>query len=327
MPSKRVLAKEWRRKRKKQRMMLRLSIIAFCIVAAVGVGYIAWDMWSRTYVMTFEGQRVPTDDLRFFVSMGALWGGGGDPRNQALDQLTQNLLIGQAAQRHNLTPTAEDLEMAEQNLDMFEMMMGMGGGTMPNMPRNRMLELMATDAISMQLLDIYTADFEVDEEDYFESLMTYLTFNRENYVDMDFRVHVSNSSTASRIAWDDLASVGPEGYNDIIMRDLQLESEDDIPTTTLADLRNMQEVQLEPAVFSRLMGLGIGELSDPIPIWEDEYLILIADSFTDASDEEIAEGFRERYEFSQRAEIFTAILDGWRAAADIQINQRGLNAV
>lgn len=337
MSAKRAAAKEWKRKRRRQRLMVRLGVTAFCVLAVAGMGYLAWDMWSRTYVMTFEGQRISTADMRFFTNFASILGGGADPRVQGLDQLTQFLLIDQAAQRHNITVTEEEIAQIEENLEFLQMI----GLELPDIPHDRIVELMSMDTFSEQLMDIYAADYTIDEVLYQTELFNFLAANRVNFIDMDFRVHISETMTAARIAWDDFAAADPEDFDEIIMRDMQLTTGIDasefdasefeeafvptVPTITLEDLRENPDIS--PSVVDYLTSLAVGEFSEPVQIAEDFIAIFIADSFYMPPDEEMAEVFREQYIRNQRIQIFSDVIEDWRGEADIQINQRGINAI
>ena len=314
--SKRIAAKEWKRKRRQRQKIAKLSIAVAIAVVVLSVSYIAWDMWSRTYVMTFEGRRIPTDDLRFFASVSPLFGGGANPRDHALEQLTQFLLIERAAQQHNITLTEEDRAQAAENLELFQMI----GLELPIMSNERMVTLAGSEFVSNRLMDIYTADFVVDEDDFDDAFANYLMFNRGRHVEMDLRYHLSGSSQAARLAWDDLYEQGPEGYNEIILRDVG-----EIRTTTLAELRNNPEVDF--MAINAISNLGLYELSQPVQIGPDQYAVFIVDSIDALTDDEIREIFREQYEWQQRAMIFSEIIEEWREAADIRVNERGVNAI
>ena len=308
--SKRAVAKEWKRKRKQQQRLTKLMIAAFCAIAVLGIGYVAWDLWSRTYVMTFEGRRVNTDDMRFFAAVSPLF--GGDP----FDQLTRFLLIDQAASQHNIILSEEERAQVAENLGFFEMI----GIELPSMSNERMIDLAGADILTDHLIDIYTADFVVDESDFDESFSWYLEFQRGQHVEMDLRYHLSNSTVSARVAQDDLYTYGPEGYDDILMRDMG-----EIRTTTLAELRQNQLVSFSD--INDIASLELHEISGIVPMGDDGYAVFIPDSIDALTDDEIKVIFREQYEHQQRIMIFTEVLETWFEAADIQINERGIGAV
>ena len=326
MSSKRVAAREWKRKRKQQKQATKLAIAGVCVLAIAIIGYIGWDLWSRTYVMTFEGQRISTADMRDFMTAGAE---GVDPRAQALEGLTQFLLINQAAHQNNIALTAEDWAGIEANITQMREMYEAFGMDMPDISDERMTELMSMEILSERLMDIYTADFEIDEADFEEALIQYLTFNRADHVDMNFRYHISDSMIAARIAQDDLFAVGPDGFDEIIIRDMALvtgqdEADIEVPTITLAELRQVADISF--TAVNDIISLEAGQLSDPIQLDENTYMVLIVDFVNIPADEEIEEIFLEQYTRQQRVMIFSDIVEGWREVADIRINQRGVNA-
>ena len=88
--NKRAVAREWKKQKRRQRLIFRLTVVGVCILAVLGMAYIGWDLRSRTYVMTFNGNRIPTGELRLLsVFVDDLM----DPSGQALEQLTQFLVV------------------------------------------------------------------------------------------------------------------------------------------------------------------------------------------------------------------------------------------
>ena len=324
MSSKRVAAREWKRKKKQQQTITRLAVAGACLLVVLVIGYVGWDMWSRTYVMTFEGQRIPTNEMRF---LSMLADGQTDPRFQAMENLTYFLLVDQAAKRHNIALTAEEqAEVYHQTVSLMGMFESFGM-QVPNISAERAAELMSTEILAERLMDIYTADFEIDETEFSHAFLEFMTFGRMGFIEMDFRMHVSDSMDAALIAWDDLTAAEPEEWDEIILRDaaygtgIALEDAE-VPTVSLAELRE----ELDIGIISNLTTLNVGEFSEPIQVAPETVIIFIADSFEVPSDEELEEIFREHYERQQRMSIFNELVFEWREEANIQINTRGVNA-
>jgi len=325
MSSKRVVAKEWKRKKKKQQLISRLSIVAICILAVLGMAYIGWDMWSRTYVMTFEGQRISRGYMQYF-SVFNDW--MSDPTEQALDNLTQFLIIEQAARRHNVTLTEEEMEDAAETLETIQSHLEMMGLS-PNLSQERMEELAQWNGFTRRLMDIYSEDLVVDEDEFEEAFQQFLTWNRADFVEMEFKYHHSTTMDAAFTVWGEFSEVDPEDFDDIILRDFQLETgldidDLDVPTISLEELRT------DPAYaqvnINNLAALEVGGFSEPIPVGEDSFFIFIPTSVERTPEAEIAEIYREDYIEMLQADIVWEKIEEWREAADIQINERGANA-
>lgn len=327
MANKRAVAREWKRKKRQQRLISRLVVVGVCVLVAIGAGYVAWDMWSRTYVMTFEGQRIPTNDMRFLTLFSE---GQMDPRMESLERLTQFLLLDQAARRHNIALTVEErAEVEETTVEMIGLY-EMFGIDVPSIPNERMVDFMGMEILAERLMDLYVPGVEIDETEFLHTFLEYLAFNRINHAEMDFRIHISDSDHAAWTTWDDLHAVDPEEWDDVLLREMSLATGFDIADlevqrVTLSELR--EEQHFDWAVVERAFTIAEGEFSEPIQVAPETWLIFIADSFYSPSDYEIQESFRERFEIHQRLMEFSGIMQSWREAADIRVNPRGINAV
>jgi len=317
MSSKRVAAREWKRKRKQQQRVSKLIIAAICVVVIAGIGYIGWDMWSRTYVMTFENQRIGTAYMRYFSAFNNWMG---DPHEQALDNLTQFLLIEQAARRNNIVLTAEELEDAAEHQEAVQEHLEMMGISVSGLSNDRLRELSYWNVFTERLIDLYSADLVIDEDDFEEAFQTFLTWSRSDFMEMDFKYHHFSNMDDAFATWGEFFAVeSPDEIDEIILRDLH-----EIPTISLAEMR--QDPTFAQVNFSSLTELGVGEFSEPIPVGEDEFFIFIVESAEMTPEEEIAEVYREEYIRDQQVQIIIDLLEQWEEAADIRINQKGVNA-
>ena len=339
MANKRVAAREWRRKRRQQRMIVRLSIVAACVVALLGAGFIGWDLWSRTYVMTFDGERVPTADLQFF---SMFTDGTMDPRVQSLDHLINFMLIDQAARRHNISITADEWveveESAVEILNLFEMF----GMERPNLSNDRAAEFMSMDILSDRLMDIYVPNFVVDESAFALALDEFLMLNRADFIDMEFIFYHSGIIEVAMEVRAELEASDPSYFEEIVMRDMQLDFDlEDLgleiegegislagmmeaPRVSLAELRMDQSFDQWDVDY--LSTLSVNQVSELIQLNDGSFLILIPMVVNIMTDDEITELFREHYEVQERDRVFADIVVGWRDEVDIRVNQRGVNA-
>jgi len=326
MSSIRTVAKEWKRKRKKQQLLARLTAAAVCIIIVLGAVYIGWDMWSRTYVMTFEGQRISRGHMQY-MSIFHDW--MSDPTEHALDNLTQFLLVEQAARRHNIILTEEELGEVEETREAIQSHIDMMGISISGLSEERMMELAHWNIYSQRLMDIYSEDLVVDENEFEESFQEFLIWSRADFMEMEFKYHHATNMDDSFAVWAELLELEPEDFDDIILRDLQLETglaiaDLEVPTITL------EEMRVDPAFAQvsthSLIDLEIGEISQPIPAGEDSFFIFIVTSAEMTPEEEIAEIYREEHIQQLSVEIILEKIEEWREAADIHINQRGANA-
>ena len=325
MSKKRIEAKEWKRKKKQQKNIQRLVVAAICTAAVLGFAFIGWDMWSRAFVMTFEGQRIPASEMEFFSIFAD---GTGDPTQQALDHLTHYLLIDQAARRRNISLSEEERAEVEVSvnelLEMFEML----GMPAPNVSSDRMADLLSIDFLTERLMDLYIGDIQIDEAEFEEALEEFLFNHRSDFIDMELSfVHIEGVERAHELHSEFLLT-DPDDYNDLILNTMQEqigEPVDEVPTITLNDLR--QEQSFEPWEIHYLSTLPVGNFSEPMQVGENDFIIFVVDYVDTPSDEEISEVFMEEYQIVQRHIAFSAIVEEWLEEADIEVNQRGINAI
>ncbi|MCL2015675.1 MAG: hypothetical protein FWG68_05450 [Defluviitaleaceae bacterium] len=333
MSSKRIAAKEWKRKRKQQQLAFRAGLAGVILLIAGIVGFISWDLWSRTYVMTFAGERISTEELRFFNLLtwftqdpDAL---GWDITTASLEQLTQSLIIHREAANHNLEITEEEFNLAaETALNVAFMIENTDGVSMPNISMDRVIEIMTTDFFADQLRDIYTADFVINEEEFAVTFSEFFEANRGMFVEMDFKMYQFTDIDTAMDVWQAFHDAEPEFFDTIYQGQILAGMVDgiadvEIPVFSILDLRPVPE--LEPYI-AELEAFEVGDFSMPIQIEFGTYLIFALDFFYEYSDEEIEEMFREEYTLSNRNILFSEQIEVWRETLNIQLNQRGINA-
>jgi len=324
--SKRVIAKEWKQQRKKQRLLGRLVIVAICLMVALGAGYIGWDMWSRTYVMTFEGERISRDYMRYFSAFTDGWS---DPREQSMEFLTQFLLVEQFARLNNIVLTTEELADVEENAEMIREHFETFGINFRNISDERMFELASINVLTDRLAEIYTVDFVVDEDEFESSFESHLNFNRAEFIEMELRYHQAPTMYDANVVHDQLTEHDAEDFETVVLREMQQTTglsanELEIPTTTLEGL---QDMGIDFWSINQVASLDEGEFSDPIQVGEDSFFIFMVDSISMPPEAELRETFRERHiEQMRQIEFFDTVIPEWREEADMQINERGVNA-
>ncbi|MCL2399901.1 MAG: hypothetical protein FWC91_09205 [Defluviitaleaceae bacterium] len=320
MSSKRAAAKEWKRKRNQQKLMFRLSVIGVCILALLGIGYIAWDMYSRTYVMTFEGQRIPTAELNYFNMLSG--------RQNAADHLAYFLVVNQRAQQHNITFTSEEWDGIVEGAGQTRAMAEMFETPLDGISDDRLNEFVSMSVLVTRLTELYTADYEIDETEFANALGAHLFFERAEFVEMDFRFHVSPHMDDAEAIRAELYAADPADIDTILLRELQqfamdFEEEPEVDRITMEDMRMMG---LDQFILMELANLQPGDISEPFQMDETTVIVFIVDSLHVPSDAEIEANFRESFIWEQRTEMFADLLEVWREEADIRMNYRGINA-
>ena len=318
MSNKRVVAREWKRKRQQKKRAAQLTTVAIVAVIALGIGLFFMHQHSLSYVMVFEGQRVPAAELEFMGSM---------------DNLIDFWLIEQAAENQGLALGAEELESMEAFAAELRQMYVSWGMPDPAISDRRMAVMLGMETLRSQLIDVYTADFAVDEAEFATALEAHMAPGRAFFAEMSFKYVFANSYEESQEAWVRLQD--GEDVDAIIIDFLERDFVDttdpdfEITTISLEDLRTGE--LLAPDVLESLLGMEVGTFTEPIPMdmgWDDEtYLVLFVETAEIPTEAEIEERFREQFTAEGRSVVFEGILQGWRDAADIQLNQRGIDAV
>ena len=334
MSSKRIVAKEWKRKRNQQRLIFKLSALAVCLLIVAGISFLVWDSWSRSFVMTFEGNRISTNEARYFHMGGIM----GTPQEHAVDELATFLLLEQAAQRHGVALTAQEREEIAEEVEGTRGFLNMFGVNIDRLSDERMTDFLSQDLITERLADIYAAHIEVDEEELDNAFFSYTIFQRHEFVEMDLIVFEAATMDTAMAAFDELiATASIEEMEEIILRhtifgeqalDVELDSLD-IPGMEVQRLSLGQlamDHTINPSIIMGLAGLQEGQVFEPVMIGES-IVVFVAESVTEPPMDELEADFRSSFISDRRIEAFTDVVQEWRENADIQLNQRGINSI
>jgi len=332
MSSKRAVAREWKRKKNQQKLIFRLSVAAVCLLILLGIGYLAFDSFNRSFVMTFEGNRIPTAEAQFFHMGGIM----GTPREQAAADLSMFLLMEQAAARHNVGLTSEERQELMEEVQGTRDFLDMFDVSISRLSDTRVAELMGMDIIVNRLAEIYGANVEIDEEELVNALFNHSIFNRHEFIEMDLLIHESSTMDDALAAFAAMQEAeNMEEINEIILENATLRAqvtgidevdiEDiEVPRLTIQQLASDQSIN--PGIIMDLSNLFEGDISTPFEIGGFFY-VFVVESMTEPPTEEVEAEFRDSFIQAQRLAAFEEIALEWREAADIQINQRGLDSL
>ena len=333
MSSKRAAAREWKRKRNQQKMVFRLSVAAVCLIILLGIGYLALDSFNRSFVMTFNGNRIPVAEAQFFFMGGIM----GTPREQATADLSMFLLMEEAAARHNVGLTAEERQDLMDEVEERRGLADMFGVSLSRLSDARMADLIGMDTIVNRLAEIYGGHIEVDEEEMTNAFFSFTIFNRDDFIEMDLLIHESMTMDDAVAAFATMQDASMEEINEIIIENMILNmqldgveldeteiAELEVPSLTIQQLASDQSIN--PGIIMDLANLMEGDVSTPVEIG-GRFYVFVVESLTEPPMDEVEADFRERFTQMQRIEAFEEVALEWREAADIQINQRGLDSL
>jgi len=183
-------------KQKKAQRRIQSFIFGGIILAIVAViGYFIWDAIDRRWIMTFEGERIPTNELRLLAELNSTEINA-QTRQPLIDLMVQNLTIMDRAASHNIAMTATERE---------EFLNTPFSPDLPDMPmqvfvdhlvsagyanEDRVIEFLNTgagDPLVRGLVDIYEPHYEVDFEEFDELFDQFWDSNAFSYSDMEVR--------------------------------------------------------------------------------------------------------------------------------------------
>jgi len=337
MSKKRIEAREWKRKKSQKKMVGRSVIAGLCLLIVAGIGFMVWDNWNRGFIMVFEGERIPTSDLSWFFA-GGMWG---RPADSAAEELANFLLIERAAERHNVALTAEEREELLEDAQGTMEFLDMQGVPMQGVTLERMVDFMGEQLLTERLMDIYAPDVEVDETEFLNDFLSFTITNRHEFVQMNFMLLESHSFEEATLAQDELqAASSLEEMEQIIIQNMLFGAGGGIDLGDLGDFGDidigfdmdadrvaLSDLQwaVDQMTMMSLSNMMEGQVSEPIEI-DGGYYVFVAEFVNEPPMDEVQERFRSNYIRNMQFERFSEIVDSWRESANIQINQRAVNA-
>jgi hypothetical protein len=281
---------------------------------------VVWDAQSRNWILRFEGARIPTNELRFFI------GDDDTPesRRLALDTLVENLTLLHRADMHGV-----GLDEDERAMWASWVVMQMGELFVPP---ERVGEFAAASfgEVWERLMDIYVPDMLVyiDEYTLANDFVEYLGENRARYMDMEVKFILLEEEETAVSARDRLLA-GELDFDELIrLYDPWYTPDEEIMVLQMGDLISM--AGLTPEQGAELIALQPGEVSEIIAWGEDEfasYLMVYVETREEPDEEEAATEYRRRYILSRRHEMMLGLVPQWVAQAEYTVNQRALDRV
>jgi hypothetical protein len=319
MSTKRVKIREMKRKRKQQRTMLIIACVSAAVLAAVILGLVGLDSYSKSYIMTFEGKKINIADFRF---CGIFAVSEETAKQDALDQLLYFLLIDKAARQNGLSLSDEEKADVLSEASYLKSSYGQYGIDLSFITDERMAELLGLNDLRHLLLDMYTADYIVDETDYQRRLADYIYNDRADYVDTQVKVIVSSSEEALADALLDLDMMDdPSDFDEVLIRYSEYYDED-----SGIQLYPLKNLGFGDEINASIMAMEVGGISGILELNSGLFGILQVDSITVPTNEEIGVKFRDIYVNEKKEARFTEIVMDWKETANYTINQRAYEA-
>ena len=180
MSTKRVKVREMKRKRTQKRVMLAIGGVILVLLIAAGAAWYGIDRYEKSYVMTFDGEKISVNDFKYLALYTS---GSGEEKAEARNLLVNNLILNKVAKQDGLELTAE--EMAERLTAAADLKKS-ASIDLGFISTQRMAELdmEGLGLVSGRLRDKYTADYTMDEAEFQAALAEYKTNSRADYTDI-----------------------------------------------------------------------------------------------------------------------------------------------
>jgi hypothetical protein len=312
-------------RQKKNRRRLSAVITTFVItLILLAIVWITWDVRNRGWLMTFEGQRIATADLRFLANIWQENISVPETRDAIINHLVQTQAILYHAEQAGLRMSDEEREMLRGFIDSNR-----EAGAIPRaVSDERALELVGAMDFIVPLVFDHFVNYEPDPAEFEQEFAVYLEANREEYALRSTEAQLI--LTDNRQALEEIRQLA-NAADEINFEEyarlhcvLYDHEQDTAFTAAITDIVEWFDL----LIYSpELLRLEVGQVSSVIELAEDEYLLIYMKERPEIEDSAIEEMYRERIITERRAEIFQELLEEWVENADYTINQRAVDSL
>jgi len=314
-----------RRKTRKRRMSQSIIALIFLALFAA-IGWIAWDVQTRNWILRFEGTRIATSDLQFYSTIFSSPERSDDENlDSALDQLLETLVILDQAERRGLGFTSAELNDLREDIPMILQWNGIPENIVSD---RRAAELLNSGILLERLLDIYVPDVPPTPEEFAEGLEAYIINNRNFYDDVQVKHAVVPAEQVDAI----LETVGTPQFDEYVATHAFLPNADpEILTVTALDLANNIMGELADFMdYFIIVGMEHGD-TEVLQLSDGSSLIVHVYSRTPGDREVMEANFTrtaDNERLDEREESFDPTFRSWveDATSRVTINERAMNS-
>ena len=176
MQSRKKQNQEVERKIRNQKRVHAAVFFAIIAVVVLAIAWVIWDTQNRRFIMTFNGERVETNDFRL-VAVLADMPINDATRHHILEDLKMYMTIMQMANRYGITISPQEREENEIQARLIREMLEIASPGIMNFTTDRRIGEFV--GIFQQLLpglvdELVVGDFEVDEEEFARELAEHI---------------------------------------------------------------------------------------------------------------------------------------------------------
>lgn len=250
-------------------------------------------------------------------TLAALFYDAEDPMLAAVSQLLDTAVLKERAQAHGIVLTAEEKQEVHDWAENLHSMYSMFGVDLSGMSVARMAEILEADLYYEKLMDIYTQDLIISEEDVLSALVDFKENRKIDYYEVQVKFAYTQALAAFEAARDDVVA-GVMTFDQLVEQH-HVEYNPEAGPITAA----LWQLYLEEADNSRILALAEGEVSDiivqQVPQGDDfvtYYLLVQVVSKEIPPDDELEANFRLRYTWDKKIEVFEVVLEAWKSEAE-----------
>lgn len=318
------MAKKKTRYPHRRAQIMRRTIISLFFLAVIGAGIYGinyLDKQSKSYIMTFDGEKISVEDYNYFryiLTMYQSEDSTTDTKSAALDELTNYLVINKAAKDKGIVLTAEEIESTAVNLEIYKSIMS--SGNIPNLPApnisdEHMKELMAAGTLYDKVRTELTKDYVIDEAAFKTYYDEYLATNKYSEIDAKIKFVITGTKEIGEQAREKLVA----GTNiDDVIKEFSLYYDDQYDITST----DLKEFNFKEEILDQIVVLKPTEYTDVIDLIDGGFLIAYMDEINTLTKEEVEAAQREEFTANAKNEIFNTEFTKYKDAAAAVTNEK-----
>jgi hypothetical protein len=245
-----------------------------------------------------------------------------DPESEAVSQLLDELVLTSRAAMHGIVlnedEQAEILDVAEYLYELYAMF----GVDLTHMPATRIVEIISSDLYFDKLMELYTSDVVVTEEEMLRAIADFKENNKAEYYDIQVKFAYTQELEPFEAARANVMA-GTMSFDQLVEQH-HVEYNPEVGVITAA----LWQLYLDNDENNKIVALSEGGISpiitQQVPQGEDDYvsyyLLVQLVSKTAPPEDEFDYYFREHHISNTKIERFETILDAWKAAVNYTIN-------
>ena len=321
---------EKEKKQKKIKLIAKISLISAVCVFVIAAGFMTWILigkYTNSYIMTFYGRKISTNDFQFFLlnSMDDY----SDPKEKAMESLSFYLAIIKGAKDRNIELTADEINTAKENAKTIKDQIDEYYPAAKKISVEFLEEMVGVEYLYYQLMEKIPEElgYKFDESEFAAALADYIENGKTDYISMDCKYILTETREAAEEAKEAVES-GALSPNEAIRKFSVAHSEEDEETYGFHTLPLSEAAYYVPEEdLERFISLEVGDIFDIIKISDEAYVLFTPENVYRPSEGEIEMNFKLRYEDNNKYYMVMAEIDNWIEAnkAGIKINEKALN--